>query len=444
MSATSTATEPAAAATADEGRSPSLEELDALVEVTSLHGWASLTTLFLICAAAVTFAILYEVPKKVHGEGILLVDKDALAPVRSGGEGRLAALDVKLGDRVEKGSKIGLLSQEDLKDEIRETQTRLDELRNEDARLTEFERDEHATQELAVQRLRESIQTTIDNNRTGLKVAEMIKDGSSRLRSRNQLSNLDLLEALEKVYEIRDNVDVGGSRLAELDLTWLTAENARRKAALQRQLEINRLQTKLDLERSKLERTSKIITPVEGKVTQILAAVNEMVHEGSPVILLSTQQIDSAADELRGPSECIVFVAAGEGKKIDVGNSVEVMPATIKREEHGFIHGRVVAVSEMPATKLAMEAALPHPDLVESFLKRYAPGVLLRVHIDLEERAPATLGDAPRINRFRWSSRSGSAQTLKNATMCEAAVVVERQRLIQLVVPWTKKLLGAD
>ena len=81
-----------------------------------------------------------------------------------------------------------------------------------------------------------------------------------------------------------------------------------------------------------------------------------------------------------------MFVPAGEGKKIDVGNFVEVMPATIKREEHGFIRGKVVAVSELPATRLAMEAALQHPDLVETFLKRYAPGVLLRVHVKLEPR----------------------------------------------------------
>ncbi|APW62514.1 NHLP bacteriocin system secretion protein [Paludisphaera borealis] len=440
-----TATETAAPKPAIESHGPALEDLDALVEVTSPHAWASLTTLFLICGAAVTFAFLYEVPKKVHGDGILLIDKDTLAQVRSHGDGRLASLDVKLGDRVAKGLKIGLLSQENLKDEIHETQTRLDELRNEDVRLTEFEQDERKTQELAVHQLRQTLQTTIDNNRIGLKVAEMIKDGSERLRSRNQLSNLDLLESLEKLYEIRNNVDVGGTKIAELSLTWLTAENARRKTALQRRLEINRLETKLDLERAKLDRTSRIIAPVEGKVTQILTAVNEMVHEGSPVVLLSTERTDSAADEVRGPSECIVFVAAGEGKKINVGDHVEVVPATVKREEHGFIHGRVAAVSEMPATKLAMETALPHPDLVESFLKKYAPGVLLRVHIHLEERPAGRLADdGPRNNRFRWSSRSGSAQTLKTATMCEAAVVVERQRLIHLVVPWTRKLLGAD
>ena len=141
-----------------------------------------------------------------------------------------------------------------------------------------------------------------------------------------------------------------------------------------------------------------------------------------------------------------MFVPAGEGKKIDVGYFVEVMPATIKREEHGFIHGKVVAVSELPATRLAMEAALQHPDLVDTFLKRYAPGVLLRVHVQLELRQGLTDNDANEIdqkglNRFHWSSSSGEKQKLKTGTMCEAAIVVEKQRLITLVLPWVKTLM---
>src|SRR5271166_4527547 len=115
-----------------------------------------------------------------------------------------------------------------------------------------------------------------------------------------------------------------------------------------------------------------------------------------------------------------------------MGYFVEVMPATIKREEHGFIHGKVVAVSELPATRLAMEAALQHPDLVETFLKRYAPGVLLRVHVKLEERQGADGNEIDQVdlNRFLWSSSSGAKQKLKTGTLCEAAIVVEKQRLI--------------
>ena len=124
-------------------------------------------------------------------------------------------------------------------------------------------------------------------------------------------------------------------------------------------------------------------------------------------------------------------------------------PATVKREEHGFIRGHVVAISELPATRLAMEAALEHPELVDAFLKRYAPGVLLRVHVKLKERVPPSgVGVEPATIRarqpFRWSSSSGRAQPLKTGTMCQAAIVVEKRQLISLILPWTKRVVGAD
>ncbi len=45
------------------------------------------------------------------------------------------------------------------------------------------------------------------------------------------------------------------------------------------------------------------------------------------------------------------------------------------------------------------------------------------------------------LNRFLWSSSSGAEQKLKTGTLCEAAIVVERPRLITLVVPWVRKLM---
>ena len=143
-----------------------------------------------------------------------------------------------------------------------------------------------------------------------------------------------------------------------------------------------------------------------------------------------------------------MFVPAGEGKKIDAGNLVEIMPATVKREEHGFIKGRVVAVSELPATRLAMEAALQHSDLVDTFVKRYAPGALLRVHVKLDENPTAAVAQVrpgeTRGNGFVWSSSSGAKQPLKTGTMCEAAIIVEQQRLITLMLPWMKTILGVE
>jgi HlyD family secretion protein len=427
------------------------ERLDNLIEVTTIHGWIALSALFALCAGAVIFAVLYPVPKKVVGEGIMLIDHDRLSQVRALGTGRLKKLRVGLGDEVRAGMDIGEISQEDLKAAIRETEARLQELRREDIRLTDFEADESQTQDQAIARLQASISKTIQNSLDGLSVAEKIVDGALRLRSVRNLTNIDYLKDLQQKFTIQNDLNNGHSRLAELQLTRLTSENLRKRAQLQRRLEISKQETRLSLDREKLVRTSRIEAHVQGKVTQVLTAADEFVREGAPIVLLSSPKTDPGTDDDAGkPYESIVFVPAGEGKKIDEGDFVEVSPATIKREEHGYIHGCVVAVSELPATRLAMDAALQHPDLVEAFTKKYAPGVLLRIHVMLKPRSPKDPqltvqgAPAPRGNRFHWSSRSGFDQPLKTGTMCEAAIVVEQQPLISLVIPWTKRLLGYD
>lgn len=429
------------------------EQLDTMVRVTTVPSWIALACLFAVCAGSLVFALLYWVPMKVAGEGILLIKRDRLSQVRSLGTGRLVRLDVGLGKPVRRDQEIGQISQDEIKDSIQETQARLDHLRAEDGLLTEFEDRERATQEEAVGRLRVAIDRTIENSSEGLKLANQIVTGSERLRRVNQLSTLDYLKDLKQRYAIQNDLDGGISKQAEIELTWLTADNQRQRTRLQRRLEISRLEMRLRLDREKLGRTSKIVSHVEGTVAQVLAATDEYVREGTPVVLLSSpKHVVPGTDDEGQAYDSVIFVPAGEGKKIDVGDFVEVMPATVKREEHGFIHARVVAVSELPATRRAMEAALQHPDLVEAFTRKYASGVLLRVHVKLQE-APRPIGgdessDASGSgnadNQFVWSTSSGRNQLLKTGTMCEAAIVVRKQRLIKLILPWFRTLLGTD
>ena len=364
----------------------SFDQLDALVRVTTIQAWVGLATLFAVCASSVAFAVFCQVPTKVNGEGILLIDKDSLSQVRAQAMGRLTALHVKLGDQVKPGDLIGEISQDDLKDLIHDSETRLGNLNRDDEELTRFERKEKETQDAATARLRQAIVKASVNSRDSQKIAERVVVSSDRLRVDHHLGDLDLLTAREKLYKIRDDLNQDQSRLAELELTGVRSENARRRAQLERQLKIRDLETKLGLDREKLTRTSRIVSHTQGQVAQLLSAPDELIREGSPVVLLHATKEQAGIDDTGRPYDSIVFVPAGEGKKIELRDRVEVTPATVKREEHGFIQGEVVAISELPATKLAIDAALQHSELSDLFLKRYSPGVLLRLHVKLEAK----------------------------------------------------------
>jgi HlyD family secretion protein len=427
----------------------SFDQLDRFVRVTTIHGWVYLGTLFAVCAAAVAFSLLYQVPSKVSGEGILLIDRDSLSQVRAQATGRLATLSVKLGDQVAPGDQIGEISQDELKDAINETESKLKDAEREDVELTKFEEKERETRTEAIHRVKRTVLLAQETSRDKLGIAERIVTSSDRLRAQKYLGDIELLESREKLYEIKDDLNKGQSRLAELELEATTTDYARKRAQLERRLKIRQLETKLALDREKLNRTSHVVSKVHGQVAEVLSARGELVHEGSPVVLLHSPRVDRGIDEAGSLHDSILFVPAAEGKKIGLGDDVEVSPTTVKREEHGYIKGKVVAISELPATRLAMEATLEHPQLVDAFLRRYAPGVLLRVDVKLKERATASaLGASPlqpvRGNRFEWSSSSGRAQSLKTGTMCKAAIVVEKRQLISLILPWTKRVVGAE
>jgi HlyD family secretion protein len=418
----------------------SFDQLDTLVRITTIQGWMYLAMLFAVFTAAVVFAVTYDVPKKVNGEGILLIENDTLTQVRAKANGRLVDLQVQLGQPVTPGMEIGHIAQNDLIDAITAAVANLDDLKREDRELTDFEEKERLHKEQAVARVRQAVLATQSNAQDKLKIGQRVINSADRLRDQKHLGDLELLESHRKFFEIKDELYKGDSRLAELDLELATADNVRNRMRLERKLKIGVVETKLKLDREKLDRTSRIVSQARGEVTQILSARGELVHEGAPIVLLHSPKEELGTDDSDLAYHAIVFVPAGEGKKIKTTDKVEVSPATIKREEHGFIKGEVVAVSELPATKLAMEAALAHPELVDTFLKRYAPGVLLRLHIKLDEAKSYP----EKGNRFCWSSSSGSKEPLKTGTMCQAAVVVQKRKLIALILPWTKALVGAD
>jgi HlyD family secretion protein len=438
--ATTSATEPSRV---------TFDQLDTMVRVTTVQGWVYLGLLFAIGVGSIVFAVLFEVPTKVNGEGILLTERDMLVRVRARATGRLLVLHARLGDQVAANALIGEIAQEDLEDRIHQDEVRLADLRREDDELTRFEEAERESKEAAVLQVREAVLAARQDSLDKLKIAGRVVEGANRLRADRYLGDLELLESREKLYDVRDDLNKGRTRLAELGLDRVTAENLRKRARLERRHRIAELTTKVNLDREKLQRTSRVVSPVQGQVAQVLSVPGGLIQEGAPVVLLHAPKAQRGADDLGDPYDVIVFVMAGEGKKIEVGNSVEVVPATVKREEHGFIRGCVVAISELPATRQAMEAALEHPELVDAFLKRYAPGVVLRVQIKLEEakvtgKGGRVPGAAKRKNPFLWSSSSGPAQPLKTGTICQAAIIVEHRPLIRLILPWTKKLVGAD
>jgi len=382
-------------------------QLVALAPPRKFWAWGRLAMMFAVCAAGVFFAAGYGVYTKVHGEGILLIENDTLTLVRVPSTGRLIAVHVKQGDQVKPGDLIGEISKDELKDAIHEAESMLGDLQRQDTELAQIEEKDRKNKEAAMARLKQDIDRAQNDSSEKMKMAQ---------------------------------------REAELQQDQTNAEISRRRAQLERRLKIRQLETKLGLDRDKLLRTSRIVSHTRGQVAEVLSASGELVKEGAPVVVLHAPRAQRGTDDSEPPYDALVFVPAGAGKKIVHFDPVEVVPATVEREVHGFIRGHVTGIGELPANKLTVEEALGDPELADEFLKQYPREGVLLVKVKLEDRA--NLGREGRwsglANRFTWSTATGAGRRLKTGTMCQAAIVIERRRLITLIIPWSGRIVGVN
>ena len=110
----------------------------------------------------------------------------------------------------------------------------------------------------------------------------------------------------------------------------------------------------------------------------------------------------------------------------------EISPSTVKREEFGFIRGRVVYVGEFPASSDALMRNFQNETLVRSIM---AAGPVTEVRVTLE-RDPMTLSG------YRWSSSRGPAITISSGTLCTVQVITRQQPPVSLLFPFFKGKLG--
>jgi len=130
----------------------------------------------------------------------------------------------------------------------------------------------------------------------------------------------------------------------------------------------------------------------------------------------------------------ILYVAPEDGKKIRLGMQAQIDPATVKREEYGFMTGRVRQVSEIPSTPEGMMRILKNAQLVETLSGDNAP---FEVMVDLDPDPSTPSG-------FQWSSSTGPDTSINTGTLASGSMIVRKVRLISLVIPALENLFESE
>ncbi|HYG62735.1 MAG TPA: NHLP bacteriocin system secretion protein, partial [Thermoanaerobaculia bacterium] len=244
---------------------------------------------------------------------------------------------------------------------------------------------------------------------------ELLKDGL--------VTRQTLVTSEQRLNSAQDQLAQARLELNGLELSRLEAEQQVDQQIEVRQAQIRDLELELRERQARLEESARVVAPRAGRVVELLVDRGDVVNPGTPLLSLEFPAEDLMA---------VLFVPASAGKKVQRGMPARITPSTVKREEYGFIQGKVVSAGEFPASQRGMVRLLGNEALVQKLM---AEGPPIQVNITLDQDTKTPTG-------YRWSSSTGPNLRISSGTLAAGSVIVRRERPAALVLPTLREKLG--
>jgi HlyD family secretion protein len=363
------------------------EQLDVMMQVTSPMGWIALAGVSIVLVFTTVWSVIGTIGIKVDGQGILIRGA-SVNEVTSSSQGRLTEVLVRPGDTVSVGQVLARMAQPELELKIQNTKAQLVQLESQSKDLGARGSSVAAGYQAQAAELREKIRV------------------QQKLVARGLLTSATLMRTKEQL----------------LSTEALIAQN--RASQSGQEIRVDDLKRELAEMESKLAGSTDVKSPYAGRVLEVVGGAGTLVPPGAAICTL--EPVDA-------PLEAVLFVPAGEGKKVRPGMDVRISPSTVKAEEFGFLVGKVKSVSEFPITPEGLRKILRNDKLAEELTGKSAS---IEIVASLFPEGTTPSG-------YRWSSSKGPPSPVYSGTQARGSVVVEDKRPISYVLPVIKKSMGA-
>ncbi len=406
-------------------RLSSPEQLDQIMQVTTPRGWIALATICALLSGTVVWGFYGSVPTNVRAMGVLIKSGGVYDIVPRAG-GLIADVAVRPGDVVNAGQVLARVDQPLLIDQIKKARLNLAELRSRHRQLQAYGSMDTALQtDLAVQQRRDLEQSIRGTTEQIAWLDEKIAN-QSRLLNEGLITKQVLLSSRQQLQTAEEHVEQLRHELKQIDIRTLARENQRRQEMLAGELQIAAATHEIERLEDQLRLISEVTSPYTGRILEVMAEAGSIVGEGRAIM-----RLDLVGDHIQ-ELEAVLYISATDGKKVRDGMDVQISPATVPREEHGYMEAVVSRVSDFPATPEAMVRVLKNQQLV---------GVLSGGGAPYETYASLKL-DSRTVSGFKWSSSSGPPTRIQSGTICSATITVASHRPAEMVLPILKRFLG--
>lgn len=404
-------------------RLSSPEQLDMLMRVTSPIGWLALDTVGVCLFVGLVWGIFGTIPNKVDGKGIL-IRGGSVMQVEAGATGRVTKLEVDVNDVVTQGQPIASISQSGLNLKIENAKALLKSLEEQNVKSSKADLENSKSALEALAKERASTEQSLKDYETQIPPLEQKVKNQEELQAKGLVTSAGPMAARNTLFSMQEKISSGRVRLTQITTEEGTLRKQLQEQSGMRETRIDEARRSINELQSQMEGTSKVVSPYTGRVVEVSVQPGKLVTPDLPILTLET--LDTT------PLEGVLFINAGDGKKVEPGMKVRVSPSTVRAEEFGFMVGSVKSISSYPSTPESMMSILGNGRLVQDLSGSSAP---LKVVVSLETD-PATKSG------YKWSSPHGPPVGVFGGTLCSASIVVSERKPIGFVIPLVKETLG--
>ena len=406
-------------------RLSSPEQLDMLMKVTSAKGWIALVALCGLVLTSVLWGIFGNIPTKVSGSCIL-IRPGGMLEVVTPSSGRVIDISVEPGDVVREGQIIARIDRNETSGQIRSIEAKLRELKAQETTLKTTNTRSEREQQQYRREMQTNLQSRIKSAQERVTALENRAQTQEKLLEQGLITRQTVLGTRMEATSARQEILERQNDITQLNV---------RRTDSRKQIdnELGNLGTQIsETERALAgmlrgaDQATLVYSPYRGRVIETRVGDGEIAAAGTPI--LTIEQTGASVDDL----EVVIYLSPQDGKKVKPHMDVQVSPSTVKREEYGFMQGRIRSVADFPSTLQGMMRVLKNEQLVQQLSSQTSPITALA---DLTPSSNTVSG-------YRWSSPEGPPTRVESGTLCNASVTLKNERPITLVVPLLRSFLN--
>lgn len=399
-------------------RLSSPEQLDQAIEITNPRMWIALGACMMLMVSVGIWSVLGSIPTTASGLGVIIRQGGVLNIVSSG-SGIVMKVLVQPGDKVKANEVIATVAQPALYSQLQLLENARDEAENARRQQLRIDDDEMALKRNANIRQHTNVEARISEIEAQETLLKKQVSVEKRLFNKGLVTDQQVLDLEQKLEDQRDQLAAAHAQVIQLDAERFAIEAAPKQKDSERMVEIAGLERQISVAQGNLELARNVVSPFDGEALEVMVAAGSQVAAGQPVISIQPN---------KAKLDVLLYVPSQQAKDVQVGMDAEISPSDVKREEYGFMRGRVDFVADYPATEAAIMRNLENEGLVHTVT---SGGLVTEVHASIQR-------DQDTASGFAWSTSKGPDLPITSGTICHVDVVTRREKPIILILPFLK------